>query len=58
MSTRLPTIYLNTTQLQTVNKQEKYIIFGYIRLQQTEIKLYNIIPKLISLLILSFYYDY
>ena len=40
-----------------INEQSKYTVFGYIRRQQTDHLLLNIIPKLIIVIILAFYTD-
>ena len=58
MNSRSPTLFLNASQLRKVDKQVRYIIFGYVRLQQVTIKLSNIIPELIPLIILAFNYNY
>ena len=60
MSTlRDPKIYLNKLELQKVDELSKYTVFGYIRHHQ---ELYNhdwfnIIPQLITYIILAFYAD-
>ena len=58
MSTlREPTCFLNELELEKVNEQSKYTVFGYIRCQQTDHLSLNIIPKLIIVIILAFYTD-
>ena len=51
-----PNSFLNESQLQKVNKEFKYVVFGYIREQQNNHS-FDIIPKLVMFIILAFYAD-
>ena len=55
-TSRDPNLFLNESKLQNVDKKSKFTVFGYIREQHNN-KLFNILPKLITLIILAFYVD-
>ena len=49
-------LYLNESSLQTIEAAPKFTIFGYIREHQNKYE-FNVIPKLITLIILAYYLD-
>ena len=57
MSTlREPNFFLNESNLNQISNDTKYIVYGYIRRQQNDSNdISQIIPKLITLIILAFY---
>ena len=54
-----PERFVNETELKIVDKASKYIVFGYIQKiqQQLNNELFSVIPKLITCIILAFYFD-
>ena len=53
-TSRDPHLFTNELKLQTVDKKSKYTVFGYIRKQQNN-DLFDILPKLITVITLAFY---
>ena len=54
---REPNFFLNELELNRIEKDTKYTIYGYIRKAQNDDNISQIIPKLITLIILAFYVD-
>ena len=54
-----PQRFVNESELKIVDKASKYAVFGYVETIQKQInnELFNIIPKLITCIILAFYFD-